>query len=55
MEYLSLAARAVAALVVALPLAAQERRNEQFYYPGGFNWTVLGTYPEAARLFNAFD
>jgi hypothetical protein len=36
-------------------IAAQERRDEQFYYPGGFNWEFLRGYPEAARLFNAFD
>ena len=36
-------------------LAAQDRRNEQFYYPGSFNWKFLSNYPEAARLFNAFD
>jgi len=30
-------------------------RAEQFYFPGSFNWTFLRTYPEAARLFNAFD
>jgi len=30
-------------------------RSEQFYYPGSFNWRFLGTYPEAARLFHAFD
>ena len=35
--------------------AAQTSRDEQFYYPGGFNWEFLRTYPEAARLFNAFD
>jgi hypothetical protein len=34
---------------------AQARRDEQFYYPGGFNWQFLKNYPEAARLFNAFD
>jgi len=34
---------------------AQDRRDEQFYYPGSFNWVFLRTYPEAARLFNAFD
>jgi hypothetical protein len=39
----------------ALPAAAQDRRDEQFYYPGSFNWRFLRTYPEAARLFNAFD
>lgn len=34
---------------------AQVQRDEQFYYPGDFNWQFLATYPEAARLFNAFD
>ena len=34
---------------------AQDRRNEQFYYPGSFNWTFLSKYPEGGRLFNAFD
>ena len=43
------------ALALATPLSAQDRRGEQFYYPGDFNWTMLRTYPEAARLFNAFD
>jgi hypothetical protein len=37
------------------PVRAQDRRNEQFYYPGSFNWKFLSNYPEAARLFNAFD
>ena len=36
-------------------IAAQDRRDEQFYYPGSFNWRFLKIYPEAARLFNAFD
>jgi hypothetical protein len=36
-------------------LLAQSQRDEQFYYPGGFNWSFLDRYPEAARLFNAFD
>jgi len=36
-------------------VAAQDRRDEQFYYPGAFNWRFLALYPEAARLFNAFD
>lgn len=35
--------------------AAQVRRDEQFYYPGRFNWQFLANYPEAARLLNAFD
>ncbi|MEP7325587.1 MAG: hypothetical protein ABI836_06540 [Gemmatimonadota bacterium] len=34
---------------------AQSKRDEQTYYPGGFNWQFLAVYPEAARLFNAFD
>ena len=48
---------ALAALmgVTAAALTAQDRRDEQFYYPGAFNWQFLRTYPEAARLFNAFD
>ena len=33
----------------------QDRRNEQFYFPGRFNWSWLRNYPEAAKLFNAFD
>jgi len=45
------------ALVGALAARAggQDRRDEQFYYPGSFNWAFLRNYPEAARLFNAFD
>ena len=35
--------------------AGQVQRDEQFYFPGGFNWQFLANYPEAARLFNAFD
>jgi hypothetical protein len=37
------------------PAAAQTGRDEEFYLPGRFNWTFLREYPEAARLFNAFD
>lgn len=33
----------------------QVKRDEQFYSPGRFNWQFLANYPEAARLFNAFD
>jgi hypothetical protein len=36
------------------PLVAQ-RGDERTYLPGGFNWSFLRQYPEAARLFNAFD
>lgn len=47
----------VLALSAVLPVAsaAQDQRDEQFYYPGAFNWEFIGTYPAAARLFNAFD
>jgi hypothetical protein len=37
------------------PARAQVPRDEQFYFPGDFNWRFLAAYPEAARLFNAFD
>ena len=52
-RWLGGAVLAVAALVS--PLEGQDRRDEQFYYPGSFNWEFLARYPEAARLFNAFD
>ncbi len=46
----------VPALVMPSSAAAQfQQRDEQFYYPGDFNWQFLKRYPEAARLFNAFD
>ena len=45
---------ALAALSLHAPLGAQQR-DEQFYLPGTFNWKFLSTYPEGARLFNAFD
>jgi hypothetical protein len=56
MLFLSLLALGVTA-VTARPgtLAAQDPRDEQFYFPGDFNWRFLARYPEAARLFNAFD
>ncbi|NOT09340.1 MAG: hypothetical protein HOP28_14180 [Gemmatimonadales bacterium] len=41
-------------IFAAAPAAAQ-RHDDQYYYPGAFNWTFLRVYPEAARLFNAFD
>jgi hypothetical protein len=40
---------------MASAATAQDRRDEQFYFPGGFNWQFLRRYPEAGRLFNAFD
>jgi len=49
---------AVAALLLEAGVstaAGQVQRDEQFYYPGRFNWRFLANYPEAARLFNAFD
>jgi uncharacterized membrane protein len=46
---------AVLALGIPGEAGAQDRRDEQFYYPGSFNWSFLKVYPEAARLFNAFD
>ena len=52
-------ALALLALTVGLTpqhrLVAQDQRDEWFYLPGSFNWQFLGTYPSAARLFNAFD
>ena len=46
----------LAALALFAPaVAAQDQRDEQFYYPGDFNWKFLKSYPEGARLFNAFD
>jgi len=52
---LAIAAVVASAAIATPPLMAQDRRDEQFYYPGAFNWTFLRSYPEAARLFNAFD
>lgn len=50
--------RLALALLLAAPLAplsAQDGRDETAYYPGSFNWQFLKRYPDAARLFNAFD
>jgi hypothetical protein len=47
--------RLLLALWLVPSLAAQGGRDEDFYYPGAFNWSFLKTYPAAARLFNAFD
>jgi hypothetical protein len=52
---LALFAGSLAGAVTPAACPAQDRRDEQFYYPGGFNWRFLALYPEAARLFNAFD
>jgi hypothetical protein len=48
----------VAALLLGIAAgsaAGQVQRDEQFYFPGRFNWQFLANYSEAARLFNAFD
>jgi hypothetical protein len=44
-------------MLLLLPgtISAQEKHDEQFYRPGSFNWKFLQVYPDAARLFNAFD
>jgi hypothetical protein len=52
---LALFAAVLAGAVTPAAAPAQDRRDEQFYYPGPFNWRFLARYPEAARLFNAFD
>ena len=52
---LTLPAALLAVAVGSSTVHAQEARNEQFYYPGSFNWQFLTNYPEGARLFNAFD
>ena len=60
MRFRSTVARApgLAALLLGVGTStamAQAQRDEQFYYPGRFNWQFLANYPEGARLFNAFD
>lgn len=35
--------------------AAQRSLYEQFYFPAAHNWVFRRTYPDADRLFNAFD
>jgi hypothetical protein len=52
---LALLAGLLTGAVTPAATLAQDRRDEQFYYPGAFNWRFLARYPEAARLFNAFD
>ena len=46
-----------AVLALCTPVASAQlgRRDEQFYYPGSFNWVFLRDFPQAGRLFNAFD
>ena len=45
----------LAILVVGSRPVLAQRRDDQAYFPGGFNWSFLHRSPEAARLFNAFD
>lgn len=42
-------------LLPARPSPGSSGHTEWIYYPGRFNWRFLATYPEAARLFHAFD
>ncbi len=42
-------------VLVPAVTVAQGGRDEEFYRPGRFNWMFQKAYPEAARLFNAFD
>ncbi len=44
-------------ILAAVPsvAVAQGGRDEEFYYPGRFNWAFQRVFPEAARLFNGFD
>lgn len=48
-------ARPLADTVPAPGAATSHARDDEFYFPGSFNWRFLAHYPEAARLFNAFD
>ena len=55
MSFRLLSALGLLVLGGSTTVAAQDQRDEQFYYPGKFNWLFLKNYPEGARLFNAFD
>ncbi len=54
-SYRTFAALAVSLLGASGTVTAQDRRDEQFYLPGSFNWQFLSEFPEGAKLFNAFD
>jgi hypothetical protein len=46
----------MAGLLVLLGGSAEaQRSDDRFYLPGSFNWSFHRTYPEAERLFHAFD
>ncbi len=53
-RFVLLAALAVLAPLSVLP-AQWVTTTEQFYPGGRWNWRFLTVYPDAARLFNAFD
>ena len=61
MKFTARAALGSAALGLALgawaaPARAQfTRQHEQFYMPASHNWVFRRDYPQADRLFNAFD
>ena len=42
-------------LLAPVTASAQDHRDESMYFPGAFYWQFLKRYPDAARLFNAFD
>lgn len=45
-----------ATTLLATPAHAQWVTTAEQFYPGGrFNWRFLSTFPDAAKLFNAFD
>jgi hypothetical protein len=46
---------ALGLLALVAPGAAAQGRDEEFYWPGRFNWMFRKHYPEAAYLFNGFD
>ncbi len=47
--------RTVPSLPSVPSVPSLEQRDATFYFPGPFNWQFLKRYPDAARLFNAFD
>ena len=54
-RYLAIIVLVMAIIGGRTAVSAQDRRDEQFYLPGSWNWHFLSEFPEAAKLFNAFD